>query len=328
LIDISQGFDIEGMACNGILGPCGVKAYVTIMEGCNNSCSYCVVPYVRGRERSRSYSSISKEVENLIRKGVKEITLLGQNVNSYRSGNSEGFGFPELLRGLSRMEGLQRMRFMTSNPKDFSQALIECFVELAPVCEHIHLPMQSGSDRILTMMNRGYTIGEYTKKVEWLRARIPEISITSDIIVGFPGETEKDFGETLEALEEIRFDAVFSFRYSSRPGTQASMRHETLSEEDKARRLKELQALQRTITLSRNQTMVGRQVEVLVEGSSKDGVQLMGRTRTNKIVNFAGPGHLLGQFCEVTIVKGCKNSLTGLYGNKESSGVTFSKDLQ
>lgn len=310
-VEVSQETGAGSLECEGVSRQGSVTAYVTIMEGCNNFCSYCVVPYVRGRERSRPYESIRKEIENLVRRGVKEVCLLGQNVNSYRCPETPKRDFPELLHGLRSVEGLQRVRFTTSHPKDLSQSLIDCYGKLDVLCEHIHLPLQSGSDRVLSAMNRGYTFEHYLKKIDDLRRAVPEIGLSTDIIVGFPGEDDRDFESTVKALEQIEFDTVFSFAYSARPGTRAALLQETISETEKNERLRYLQECQARIAARKNARMIGSYVEVLVEGTSRDGRHLMGRTRTNKIVNFEGPGHFVGCLCTVQIVKACKNSLMG-----------------
>jgi len=302
---------VEDLECPGISDRGGLKAYVTIMEGCNNSCSYCVVPFVRGRERSRPVRSLRDEAMRLTEEGVREVTLLGQNVNAYRAPDRQGFRFPDLLEVLSRTPGLRRLRFTTSHPKDLSDELIQCFGNLPPLCEHIHLPLQSGSDSVLAAMNRGYTCSEYLEKISALRAGVPDMAITSDMIVGFPGERVEDFRNTLEVTEYVGFDGLYSFRFSPRPGTRAAARRETVAESEKLRRLHALQDLQKRIGLEKNKGLEARKVEVFVEGRSRDGGQWMGRTRTNKIVNFTGPEGLMGHFVGVKILQGCRNSLRG-----------------
>ncbi|MEW6440742.1 MAG: tRNA (N6-isopentenyl adenosine(37)-C2)-methylthiotransferase MiaB [bacterium] len=301
----------DELDCPGVTDETGLKAYVTIMEGCDNGCSYCIVPRVRGRKRSRPHRSIREEALQLVSRGVREITVLGQNVTAYRCPEDEHFAFPELLNMLCRIDGLERLRFTTSHPKDTGPELIECFGRLAPLCEHVHLPLQSGSDRMLRAMRRGYTLEEYLETIRALRDRVPEIAVTSDIIVGFPGEEEKDFEDTLEAIRAIRFDNLFSFKFSPRPGTRASLLARPLPESEKARRLEILQDAQRAISLSKNRRLEQTEVEVLVEGRSRSGDQWTGRTRTNKIVNFAGPVGLFGSMRPVTIVHGGPNSLLG-----------------
>lgn len=288
-------------------------AFVTVMRGCNNFCSYCVVPYVRGRERSRPQETVVREVQALAERGVKEVTLLGQNVNSYGCTGEESNGlFPQLLRAIDRVEGIQRIRFTTSHPKDLSESLIACFGEVEKLCPHIHLPLQSGSNGVLARMNRCYTIEEYQAKVERLRVLCPDIALTTDLIVGFPGETEEDFQQTLDAVRRIEYDEFFSFKYSDRPNTRASEMDQKVEEEEKSRRLTVLQNMQKAITLRRNRALVGKVSEILVEGGSKRNcVQQMGRTGTNKIVNFEGPSHLHGEMVMVEIVSAHPHSLQG-----------------
>lgn len=287
-----------------------VTAFVSIMEGCNNFCSYCIVPYVRGRETSRPINDIIKEIEFLISEGVKEVTLLGQNVNSYRW---KDIDFPALLKVISRIEGLWRIRFTTSHPKDLSERLIKCFAEIENLCPHIHLPFQAGSNKILKLMNRRYTREEYIKLVERLREVRRDIAITADVIVGFPGETEKDFEDTIDLIKRIEFDNLFSFKYTDRPGTAAEKMKDKVDEKEKARRLIRLQTIQKEITLKKNKELEGKEVEVLVEGFSKKGSQLTGRTPTNKVVNFSNNINLIGHLVKVKIDEAYANSLIGRY---------------
>jgi len=294
-----------------------VRAWVSIMYGCNNFCSYCVVPYTRGREISRPWKDIYREVEELALNGYKEVTLLGQNVNSYDSpqidpGSEEKVDFPELLYRIHEIDGIERIRFITSHPKDLSWRLIEAMRDLPKMCEHIHLPLQSGSDRVLKLMNRGYTYRDYKEKVDLLRGQIPGIAITTDIITGFPGEEEDDFERTLDALYEIRYDGIFAFKYSRRPNTSALRLPDHLPEEVKAKRLKKVLEVQDGITLGKNRELVGNKVEVLVEGKSKTDIDRMtGRTRTNKIVNFNCPIDLTGKLLIVKIIEARHHSLYG-----------------
>ncbi|MCS7279024.1 MAG: tRNA (N6-isopentenyl adenosine(37)-C2)-methylthiotransferase MiaB [Thermodesulfobacteriaceae bacterium] len=292
-----------------------VTAFVTIMQGCDNFCSYCIVPYVRGREISRPPEDILKEVETLVKSGVKEVTLLGQNVNSYGKKEKDFPDFAELLRMISEIEGLWRIRFTTSHPKDLSEKLIQEIAENPKVCKHLHLPLQAGSNRILKKMNRKYTKEEYLAKVERLRSLIPQIALTTDLIVGFPGETEEDFKETLEMLETIRYHEIFSFKYSDRPFTLAKGLSEKISEEVKERRLAEVHRVQEKITQEIYQSYVGKEVEVLVEGLSKKSSSfLTGRTTTNVIVNFSSPRlDLKGALVKVFIEEAGKHSLKGRY---------------
>jgi len=290
-----------------------VKGYISIMEGCNNFCSYCIVPYVRGREVSRSSKEIIKEARSLVSQGIKEITLLGQNVNSYSSAEREDVNFPMLLRMLSSLDGLIRIRFTTSHPKDLSDDLISCFKELSDLCPHIHLPFQSGSDRILKMMNRGYTREQYIDLITKLRNIRPDFAITSDVIVGFPGESENDFQMTLDLIKKIEFDNLFSFKYSDRKGTLSEKMDRKIDEDEKSSRLLILQSIQKGITLKRNKNYIGQVEEVLVEGDSKKGDQLTGRTITNKIVNFYCNIKMIGSLVKVIIKRAFINSLQGTF---------------
>jgi tRNA-2-methylthio-N6-dimethylallyladenosine synthase len=288
-----------------------IRTNVTIMKGCNNFCSYCIVPYVRGREASRESGDVLAEIEDLAGTGVKEVTLLGQNVNSYNKG-TEDISFPELLERINGIDGIERIRFVTSHPKDLSERLIDCFGRLEKLCESIHLPFQSGSDRVLKLMNRGYTRTEYAEKIRLLRQRIPGMAITGDCIVGFPGEEEGDFSETMSLLEEIKFDGVFSFAYSPRKFTSAATLPGPVARETAMERLRQLQEFQKVITLEKNRGLAGAILEVFVEGPSRNSKEeLTGRTRTNKIVNFKGTLELVGRTVALRIVKGYANSLRG-----------------
>ncbi|HET6460246.1 MAG TPA: tRNA (N6-isopentenyl adenosine(37)-C2)-methylthiotransferase MiaB [Syntrophales bacterium] len=289
-----------------------VTSYVTIMQGCNNFCSYCVVPNLRGKEDSRLLSDIVKEVAVLAGRGVKEVTLLGQNVNSYGKTIGNGSDFADLLYAIGLIGGIERIRFTTSHPKDLSDRLVRCFSEVDKLCEHIHLPVQTGSDRVLGMMNRCYTRADYFDRVHKLRAVCPDISITSDIIVGFPGETDGDFQATIDMMDKIRFDNLFSFKYSEREGTAATKIGGKVSEYVKRERLKIVQGLQEKHTLERNEAMIGNTEEILVEEISKNsGQDVSGRTRTNKIVNFRGSHELIGKMVSVLITGAYQHSLRG-----------------
>jgi tRNA-2-methylthio-N6-dimethylallyladenosine synthase len=289
-----------------------VKSYVTIMQGCDNFCSFCIVPYVRGREKSRPSENILGEIKALSKRSVKEVTLLGQNVNSYGKDLSGGFTFPQLLAHINEIEGIWRMRFTTSHPKDISEELIMAFGKLEKVCKHIHLPFQSGSDRVLERMARGYTRKQYMEEAEQLREVCPGIGITADVMVGFPGEDERDFHETLDLIQRVQFDNLFSFKYSPRNGTRAARYPDQIDESTKSHRLEVLQKLQKQITLKRNQGLEGRYEEILVEGMSKAAKEEMtGRTSSNKVVNFKGSTDLIGQLVKVKIEKGYTNSLRG-----------------
>ena len=285
-----------------------LRAWVTIMYGCNNFCSYCVVPYTRGREKSRPSENIYREVSALAERGFKEICLLGQNVNSYKS----NIDFPGLLRKLNRIGGLERIRFVTSHPKDLSPELMITMEESAKVCEHIHLPLQSGSNSILRRMNRGYTYSDFLGKVVALRKAVPAISITSDIIAGFPGETEGNYLDTVRALKEIEFDGIFAFKYSQRPFTKAAGMQKQIEEHIKSERLDEILKLQDEITVRKNRSLEKTFQEVLVEGvSDTDKEKSSGRTRSNKIVNIAEKDISRGSIVKVEITKARKHSLDG-----------------
>jgi tRNA-2-methylthio-N6-dimethylallyladenosine synthase len=289
-----------------------VKSYVTIMQGCDHFCSFCIVPYVRGREKSRSSQDIIEEVKHLAGIGVKEVCLLGQNVNGYGRGLKEEITFSELLHRIDEIGGIERVRFTTSHPKDLSQELIQAFSKLPKLCEHIHLPFQSGSDRILKAMHRGYTKESYLEKIGRLKEACPSIAVTADVIVGFPGEEEEDFKQTLDLMEKVRFDDLFSFKYSPRKGTRAAQFEDKVEEKVKQERLSILQELQKGITLQKNQELEGRAEEVLIEGQSKQSAQdVSGRTRSNKIVNFEGDLSLVRKLVPVRIIQGYAHSLRG-----------------
>ncbi len=292
--------------------PAQATAYLAVMQGCNNFCAYCVVPYVRGREHSRPVDEILAEARDLAGSGVKEITLLGQNVNAYGKTLPTAPSFASLVRQIHAVDGLERIRFVTSHPRDFSDELIDTFGQLPKLCEHLHLPVQAGSDAVLMRMNRGYTRMEYLEKVGRLRSVLPAISITSDIIVGFPGETENDFEETLSLVSEVSFDSTFSFMFSPRPGTPAARFDGQVPEPIRRERLARLQSLQRRITLDKNRALVGKRKEVLVTGASKrDGGELSGRTGCNRGVNFKGRHDLVGRTAHLLIDGANKNSLRG-----------------
>ncbi len=289
-----------------------VQTLVTIMQGCDNFCTYCLVPYVRGREVSRPPDAILQEVADFLAAGGREVTLLGQNVNSYGRGLPEAITFAGLLRRLAELPGLQRLRFATSHPRDLSAELMAAFGELPALCEHLHLPVQSGSNRILAGMNRGYTREDYLKKAARMRQQCPGIALSTDLIVGFPGETEADFTQTLELMREAAFEQAFSFKYSPRPQTRAAALAEQVPEEIKAERLIRLQELQDELTRRAHARLVGQEQEVLVEGPSKrSDEELAGRLRTNQIVNFLGPRELVGSLVPVEILEAHPHSLKG-----------------
>lgn len=289
------------------------KKFVTIMQGCNNYCSYCVVPLTRGREISRPMSDILEEVAILANQGVKEITLLGQNVNSYGCTNSiadKPNGFADLVRLVAEIPGISRIRFTSSNPQDLSVDLMQCFKDLDALCPHFHLPVQSGSNAVLAKMNRKYTRELYLEKVENLRSFCPEIAISTDIIVGFPGETDQDFEQTMVLLETVRFHGSFSFKYSDRPNTRSEAFPDKVDEAIKGKRLQRFQQRQDQISLQRNQEMVGRTINVMVERNEAGTVQA--RTGSNHIVHFIYPGRLLpGDILDVRLTRAGKHSLQG-----------------
>ncbi|MDU4959702.1 MAG: tRNA (N6-isopentenyl adenosine(37)-C2)-methylthiotransferase MiaB [Sporomusaceae bacterium] len=267
-----------------------IAAWVPIMYGCNNFCTYCIVPYVRGRERSRPLQDIREEVAELARQGVKEITLLGQNVNSYGK-DGQAASFADLLTAVDGVAGIERVRYMTSHPRDMNQQVIDAIRNSRSVCEHFHLPVQAGSDTILRAMNRGYSTGDYRRLVKAIRQSVPDCSLTTDLIVGFPGETDALFQETLEFIREMRFDAAYTFLYSPRSGTPAATMPEQIPLPQKKQRLQALMDLQNEISLQINQQLTGKTLEVLVEGPSKnDAGAFVGRTRTNKIVLWKRSG--------------------------------------
>ena len=294
----------------------GPSAFVSIMEGCSKYCTFCVVPYTRGEEVSRPVDDVIAEIAHLAAGGVREVNLLGQNVNAYRGDNhlGETVDFAELLYLVARIPGIARIRYTTSHPVEFSDALIEAYAEIPQLVDHLHLPVQSGSDRILMAMKRGHTVLEYKSKIRRLRKLRPDISISSDFIVGFPGETEADFAATMKLIEEIGFDTSFSFVYSARPGTPAAELPDTTDEETKKQRLQILQTRisQQAQHISRQ--MVGNTETILVTGQSKkDPGQLQGRTENNRVVNFSCPDTaLVGQFARVDILEALPNSLRGV----------------
>lgn len=280
----------------------GPRAWVCIMYGCNNFCTYCIVPYVRGRERSRDPKVIINEIERLTSQGVKEVTLLGQNVNSYGKDLDRNIDFADLLVMLEDINGLERVRFMTSHPRDFTDKLIKTISGTKKVCEHIHLPVQAGSSAILKAMNRGYTREKYLELVKKIVNFIPGVSLTTDVIVGFPGETEEDFQETVDLVQKVKFDGAFIFIYNKRSGTPAAKMVNQVPDDLKSRRIQELIAIQNKFTLESNSMEVGKVQEVLVEGRSKTREdKLSGRTRTNKLVVFNGDEDLTGKLVPVKI---------------------------
>jgi tRNA-2-methylthio-N6-dimethylallyladenosine synthase len=291
----------------------GARAFVSIMEGCSKYCSFCVVPYTRGEEVSRPFADVIAEVAALARQGVKEVTLLGQNVNAWRAGIAgRSADFAELLAFVHEVEGVERIRYTTSHPREFTQRLIDAHAALPGLASHVHLPVQSGSDRILAAMKRGYTALEYRSIVRRLRAARPDMSLSSDFIVGFPGESEADFEATLRLVRELEFDDSYSFAYSRRPGTPAADLAGQVPDEVKSERLQRLQAQIQAQATAVSEKMVGGIERVLVEGSSKRSAQeLAGRTANNRTVNFAGAPQLVGRFAAVRITEARSHSLRG-----------------
>ncbi|SFG46651.1 tRNA-i(6)A37 thiotransferase enzyme MiaB [Desulfotomaculum arcticum] len=290
----------------------GVRAWVNIMLGCNNFCTYCIVPYVRGRERSRSQETIINEITKLGQEGYKDITLLGQNVNSFGKDIKGGIDFADLLTRVNSIDSVDRIRYMTSHPRDFNDKLIVTIAGLSKVCEHIHLPVQAGSNKILKKMNRGYSREDYFNLVARIRAAIPDVSLTTDVMVGFPGETDADFRDTFELMQEIKFDSAFTFVYNKREGTPAAKMEEQIPDEVKSKRIQEIIQLQNQISLGKNKLDVGKVLECLVEGPSKTNSELLSaRTRTNKIVVFKGEKDVIGKILPLKITG---YSLTHLEG--------------
>ena len=302
---------VEGMPARRLYR---CKALVNIMYGCNNFCTYCIVPYTRGRERSRRPEDIEKEIRELAADGVREVMLLGQNVNSYRGESEDGSvcSFADLILRIAEIDGLERIRFMTSHPKDLSDDLIRVFADCDKLCKNIHLPVQSGSSEIMKRMNRHYDREQYLEIIRKLREAVPEITISTDIIVGFPGETDEQFEETLSLVEEVRYDSAFTFLYSPRVGTPAAELQEQIPEEVKHRRFNRLVELVDSISAEKNSAYIGRVERVLAEGTSKRNPgALSGRTDGFKLVNFKGENDLIGQFVDVEITEGKTFSLEG-----------------
>ncbi|WP_058485488.1 tRNA (N6-isopentenyl adenosine(37)-C2)-methylthiotransferase MiaB [Defluviitalea phaphyphila] len=280
------------------------KASVNIMYGCNNFCTYCIVPYVRGRERSREVDDILNEIKDLVNDGVKEVMLLGQNVNSYGKTLKDKTTFSELLRKVNEIEGLKRIRFMTSHPKDLSDELIKTIKECDKVCKSLHLPFQAGSTKILEKMNRKYSKEQYLELATKIQKEIPDITLTTDIIVGFPGETEQDFEDTLDIVRKIRFNGAFTFLYSKRTGTPAATMEEQVDEKIATKRFNKLQEVLIPIITEKNKAMLGKKVEILVEGRSKNHKEfLTGRTEGGHLVHFKGDSSLVGEFVNVEIIE-------------------------
>jgi len=304
----------------------GLKAYVCIMYGCNNFCSYCVVPYVRGKEQSRPLRDILDEVKDLAGRGFKEVTLLGQNVNSYGKDLARKMNFVRLLEGLHRIKGIERIRFISSHPKDATKALFKAMRDLPKVCEHLHLPLQAGSDKILRMMNRRYTLADYLKLIDCLRSMVSDSSLSTDIIVGFPGESKADFEKTYQAMQSIQFDEAFIFKYSPRPRTKAGQLRDNVPLEAKQQRNRVLLKLQEQICLKKNRGLLGKSVQVLIEGVAKSlakgierpykGEVLQGRSRTNKVTLFPGERELIAQVVDVKVNRVSTHTLMGEVNGK------------
>jgi tRNA-2-methylthio-N6-dimethylallyladenosine synthase len=291
------------------------RAYITIIEGCDKACAYCVVPFTRGPERSRTSESVMAEAQRLAEAGYTEIQLLGQNVNSYRDPSPAGWDFATLLGRVSRIPGIRRVRYTTSHPRDFVKAIVDAMDENDAVCNHVHLPVQSGSTRVLQAMQRLYTRDEYMRRIEWLKNSRRNISLTTDIIVGFPGETEAEFEQTLDLLDQVQYDSLFSFKYSPRPNTSALQMEDRIPEDEKTRRLMILQEKQRAIQIRRNSELIGQVEEVLVEGRNHALGQWIGRTSQNRTLNFTHPGDesagLIGKYLDVRVTRSGPNSLVG-----------------
>jgi tRNA-2-methylthio-N6-dimethylallyladenosine synthase len=291
------------------------RAYITIIEGCDKSCAYCVVPFTRGPERSRTADSVMAEARGLAQKGYTEIQLLGQNVNSYRDPSSSGWDFATLLSHVAAIPGMRRVRYTTSHPRDFVKAIVDAMDASPVLCDHVHLPVQSGSTRVLAAMDRLYTRDEYMRRIDWLKNAKRHYSLTTDIIVGFPGETEQDFQETLDLLDEVQYDSLFSFKYSPRPNTAALQMADRIPEEEKQRRLVIVQEKQRAIQIRRNAELVGGIQEVHVEGRNHALAQWIGRTSCNRTLNFTHPGDngidLTGTYLPVRVTRSGPNSLVG-----------------
>lgn len=289
------------------------KSYVNIMYGCNNFCTYCIVPYTRGREKSRDPESIIREITDLAANGTKEITLLGQNVNSYGKTLDRDYTFVDLLKDINEIDGIERIRFMTSHPKDFSRELALAYTSLEKLSPHLHLPVQSGSNRILRSMNRNYTREDYLEKVSWIKELVPDISITTDLIVGFPGETEEDFMDTVRLCQEVGFDSAFTFLYSVREGTKAASMDDQVSDELKHERFQRLLDTLHPIGLELNRKLIGTVQKVLVEEVSKnDDTMLSGRTEGGKLVHFRGTEDLIGKLVNIDIREAKTFTLEGV----------------
>ena len=291
------------------------RAYITIVEGCDKSCAYCVVPFTRGPERSRTSESVMDEARGLAERGYTEIQLLGQNVNSYRDPSPAGWDFAALLARVAGIPGIRRVRYTTSHPRDFGKSIVDAMDSSPVICDHVHLPVQSGSNKVLAAMERLYTREEYDRRIEWIKNARRRYSITTDIIVGFPGETESDFQQTLDLLDRVEYDSIFSFKYSPRPNTSALAMPDRIPEEEKQRRLAIVQEKQRAIQIRRNAELIGTAREVLVEGRNQALGQWVGRTSDNRTLNFTHAGEnghsLVGAYLTVRVTRSGPNSLVG-----------------
>jgi tRNA-2-methylthio-N6-dimethylallyladenosine synthase len=289
------------------------RAYITIIEGCDKSCAYCVVPFTRGPERSRTSASVMDEAGRLADQGYTVIQLLGQNVNSYRDPSATGWDFATLLARVAEIPGIRRVRYTTSHPRDFVKEIVDAMNANPAICNHVHLPVQSGSTSVLARMERLYTREQYMERIEWVKRSPRNMALSTDIIVGFPGETERDFEETLSLLDEVHYDSIFSFKYSPRPNTAALALGDQTPEDEKGRRLTILQEKQRAIQMRRNAQLVGRVEEVLVEGRNQALGQWIGRTSQNRTLNFTHPENrsLLGKYLSVLVTRSGPNSLAG-----------------
>lgn len=312
IVDVwnQEGDIIEGLPINRRYG---IKSFVNIMYGCNNFCSYCIVPYTRGRERSREVSDVLEEIEDLVSNGSKEVMLLGQNVNSYGQTLENKMDFADLLEEVVKIPGIERIRFMTSHPKDLSDKLIETMAKHQKICNHMHLPLQAGGNKVLKEMNRKYTQEDYLNIVNKIKNKIPEVAITTDIIIGFPNESEEDFEKTLQVAKTVEFDSAFTFLYSIREGTPAATKTGQIPEGDKKRRFQTLKKLIDDIAYKNNQKYLNREVSVLVEGISKKNKKVLtGRTETSKTVNFSGDESLIGEIVTVKITSAKTYSFDGV----------------
>jgi tRNA-2-methylthio-N6-dimethylallyladenosine synthase len=318
-VELRNDENPEPMDTSHILRANAYRANVTISEGCNCRCAFCVVPITRGRERTRESHSIIREVRDLSAQGFVEIMLLGQTVNSYRDPLAKEITFARLLRKLAQVEGIKRIRFASPHPNSLEDDLVDAIVECPQICNQIHMPLQSGSTRILRQMRRGYTREKYLERICKIRAAARPIAISTDIIVGFPGETEEDFQDTLTLIDEVQYDYAFSFKYSARPNTEALAFQDDVSDEEKGTRLHRLQERQKMIQYNKNSALLDREMEVLVDDKAKSRYALSGRSTDNKVINFDGPEDLLGKIVTVKITGFSANSLKGVWSQKEQA---------